>query len=378
MTEACALIASRLFTGEAMLEEHALVIEGGKVADIVPAGQAPDRAERLPDGVLLAPGFIDTQVNGGGGTLLNDDPSVAAMERVAAAHRRFGTTALMPTFITDRPERRRLAIAAAREAVERGVPGILGLHLEGPFISLERRGVHRADLVAEMGEEEARELAEPFPGRLIVTLAPERVRADHVRRLAEAGVIVSVGHSAATYAEATAALAEGARGFTHLFNAMRGLDSREPGVVGAALDSDAYAGIIADGHHVHPASLRVALAAKGEGRLMLVSDAMSSIGTEADEFSLQGRRILVRGGRLTTEDGVLAGAHLDMASAVRNAVGLMGASLPAALRMAAKVPAEFLGLGGSHGQLLPGYRADAVALSPSLHAVGTWVGGRRS
>jgi N-acetylglucosamine-6-phosphate deacetylase len=373
-----AILAARLFTGDALVHDHALVLNEGRVLDVVPqAALSPGMpAERLADHLLLAPGFLDVQVNGGGGVLFNDAPTVQTLRTMAAAHARFGTTALLPTLITDTPQAMRAAIAAVRHAQAEGVPGIAGLHLEGPFLAESRRGVHRVDYLRDPTEDDLALLCQPTPRPLLVTLAPERVTPAQIARLVEAGVVVSLGHTAARAELVQAALAQGARGFTHLFNAMPPLAGRDPGPVGAALASPGtYAGLIVDGHHVHPTSLIAALRAKSPERLMLVTDAMSSVGTDLTEFVLQGRRIRVAEGRLTTADGVLAGAHLDMASAVRNAVALLGVELTTALRMASAVPADFLGLRHSHGRLLPGRRADMVALVDDVRVEGVWIRG---
>lgn len=374
-----ALTGARVFTGEAIRAGRAVLIERGRIADVVPEAAVPAAAERvaLPGG-LLAPGFVDLQVNGGGGVLLNDAPTVEGIATIARAHRRFGTTGLLPTLITDTPEVTDRAVTAVRDAIAAGVPGILGIHLEGPHLAPERKGIHDPARIRGLGEGDLERLS-ALPrtlGRTLVTLAPETVPAGTVRALAEAGVIVAAGHTAATYEQLRAAQDEGLAGFTHLFNAMSQLGAREPGAVGAALDHEAsFCGVIADGHHVHPAGLRLAYRIKGAGRLCLVTDAMAVTGSDLASFELHGRRIFRRDGRLTSADGTLAGADLDMATAVRNAVALMGAPLKDALRMASTTPAACLGLGCELGRLAPGYRADLVHLDDALQVRATWIGG---
>jgi N-acetylglucosamine-6-phosphate deacetylase len=369
-----AVIAGRVFTGEALVTDHAVLIEAGRVRDVVPAHGID--GERLADDLILAPGFIDVQVNGGGGVLFNDTPDLPTLRRIVAAHRRFGTTALLPTLITDTADKLRQAVATVAAAMADGEPGIAGLHLEGPFLNPARRGVHRADLIRELSPADISALCAAAPRPLLLTLAPEMVSSDAIQRLADAGIIVSVGHTDATYEQASAAVDAGAHGFTHLFNAMPPPAGRAPGPVGAALDSSqCYAGIIVDGHHVHPASLRIALHALTARQAMLVTDAMASVGSDIDSFMLQGQRIGVAEGRLTTEDGTLAGAHLDMASAVRNAVTMLGATLADALRMASATPADFLGISQARGRLLPGRAADMVALTDDVDVRGVWVAG---
>ena len=371
-----ALHAAHLFTGEAMRRDTVLLIENGRVRDLTDSPPPGVPVERLPRHLILAPGFIDAQVNGGGGALFNDSPDLPTLRAIAAAHRRFGTTALLPTLITDTPDKMRQAAACVRAATAAGETGIIGLHLEGPFLNPARKGVHPEALIRPMSEDDLRFLCEDTPRPLLLTLAPERVDAAALARLAHAGVTVAIGHSAASCEQAWDALRAGARGFTHLFNAMPPLAGRDPGPVGAALASDGFAGIIVDGHHVHPANLRLALRAKGAERLMLATDAMASVGSDILAFRLHGRTIRVADGRLTTEDGTLAGAHLDMATAVRNAVARMGASLAEALRMASATPADFLGL-RDRGRLVPGANADMVALDDRGVVDRVWVGGSR-
>lgn len=372
-----ALAADRVFDGEAVRHDHAVLIDGERIAGLVPRGELPEgcAVEALAPGAWLAPGFIDVQVNGGGDRLFNDDPSAETVAAIAAAHRRFGTTGLMPTLITDRPEKMPAALAAIRAAMD-AEPAVLGIHLEGPFISPERPGVHEPSAIRLPTERDLETLTGLERGVTLVTLAPERMPEGFVRRLAGAGVRVSLGHSMATYDETRAALGEGLTGFTHLFNAMRPLGAREPGPIAAALEnSGCWCGLIADGFHVHPAMLKLALG--GAGRPMLVTDAMPPVGGTKPSFRLYGEEIAVRDGRCLRADGTLAGAALDMAGAVRNAVRMLDVPLPDALRMASRNPAEFLGLGGRLGRIAAGYRADLVAFMPEdVRVLRTWVAGR--
>jgi N-acetylglucosamine-6-phosphate deacetylase len=371
-----ALHAARLFTGEEMRRDGVLLIEDGRVRDLIDSPPPGVPVEHLAPDLILAPGFIDVQVNGGGGVLFNDSPDLPTLRAIAAAHRRFGTTAFLPTLITNTPGKMRAAAAAVGAAMRAGEMGILGLHLEGPFLNPARKGVHPEALIRRIDEDDLRFLCKHTPRPLLLTLAPECVDPAALSRLAKAGVTIAIGHSAASWEEASRALRAGARGFTHLFNAMPPLAGRDPGPVGAALASDGFAGVIADGHHVHPANLRLALRAKGAARLMLVTDAMASVGSDIPAFSLGGRTIRLANGRLTTEDGTLAGAHLDMASAVRNAVVLIGASIAEALHMASATPADFLGV-SDRGRLVPGAVADAVAVRDRGGVDQVWMAGDR-
>ena len=374
-----AIAADHVFDGHSLHRDGAVVVEGERILALLPGREIPGETavERLPEGAWLAPGFIDVQVNGGGDVLFNDDPSSEGIAAIARAHRRFGTTGLLPTFITDRPERMAAAIAAVGAAMDQN-PGVLGIHLEGPFISPERPGVHdpAAIRAPAMGDVEA--LTRLRGGVTLVTLAPECAPAGFVAALAQAGAKVSLGHTMATYAQAKAALAEGATGFTHLFNAMRPLGHRDPGPVAAALETeDCWYGLIADGAHVHPAMLRLAL--RGRGRPVLVTDAMPPVGGLRSIFTLYGEEIVVREGRCLRRDGTLAGAALDMAGAVRNAVRWLGLTLEQALPMASTHPAAFLGLGDRLGRIAPGFRADLVAFEPeTLRVLATWAAGARS
>jgi len=374
-----AIAADTVFDGTVPHRQYAVVIEAGTITAVLPRHDLPRDVpvRELPDGAWLAPGFIDVQVNGGGDVLFNDTPTVEGIAAIVAAHRRFGTTALLPTLISDTAGTMRAAAAAVQAAIP-SLPGVLGIHFEGPFLSPERAGVHDPAMLRSLTPQDLEFLTAACAGVRLVTLAPERVPAGFIRALAAAGVRVALGHSMATYAETRAALADGLTGFTHLFNAMRPLASREPGPVAAALETaGAFYGLIADGEHVAAPMLRLAL--RGLGQPMLVTDAMPPVGGAGTDFMLGGKRITLRDRRITTEDGTLAGAALDMASAVRNCVRLVDLSLPDALRLASAAPAAFLGLGDRLGHLRPGYRADIVALDPAeIGVLASWVAGEES
>jgi N-acetylglucosamine-6-phosphate deacetylase len=372
-----AIAADYVFDGTRVREHTAVIVESARIVDLVPKADVPQTISTrvLPTGAWLAPGFIDLQVNGGGDVLLNAEPTVQGMRTIAAAHRKFGTTSLLPTLITDSAEKMRLALDAANIAVDRE-SGILGIHLEGPYLSPEKPGVHDRRHIRRPGPDDLAMLTAPRHGALLVTLAPEVVPAGFIVALVAAGVRVSLGHSMATYEETRAALAEGLTGFTHLFNAMRPLSGRDPGPIAQALESpEAWYGLIVDGVHVDPAMLRLAL--RGLGHPMLVTDAMPPVGGSGSTFKLHGENITVRDGRCVTADGTLAGTALGMASAVRNSVQLLGVSLPDALRFASKHPAMFLGFEHKLGTLARGYRADLVAFDPTdMKVVATWVAGK--
>jgi N-acetylglucosamine-6-phosphate deacetylase len=372
-----ALLPSRVLTPSGFETDRAVLIEDGRIADIVDAGAAPGRAERrVLEGDLL-PGFIDLQVNGGGGVLFNDQPTIEGIAAIARAHRRFGTTGLLPTLISDDLDIVARAIAAVDAAIAAGVPGVLGIHIEGPFLNPEKKGIHDAAKFRILDEAAIELLSSLKRGVTLVTLAPELAPPGAIRALAARGVVVAAGHTNASYEQARAALDEGVSGFTHLFNAMTQFGSRTPGAVGAALeDRSAWCGLIVDGHHVHPAALRVALAAKGPEALALVTDAMPTVGSDADSFTLGGRRILAADGRLTGPDGTLAGSALDMASAVRHADQMMRVDFATAVRMASAAPARALGMSDQRGSIRPGLAADLVLMDGNKHVTETWIAGQ--
>jgi N-acetylglucosamine-6-phosphate deacetylase len=367
-----AVRARRLFDGENFLADAAVVFEGRSIVAVQPGGPG----ERLSDSWLLVPGFVDLQVNGAGGVLFNQAPTVDGVLAIVKTLAALGTTALLPTLISAQ-ETIPAALEATAAAIRAGVAGVLGVHIEGPFINLARRGIHPAHAVAKMRDDDAALLAAPHPGVRLVTLAPEMVASRHLRHLVQSGAIVFAGHSDATFEQATAALDDGVSGFTHLFNAMTQFGSRAPGCVGAAMAHNrAGASIICDGLHVHPASVRIAHRTMGADRLFLISDCMPTVGAAEAQFVWDGETISVTHGRLAKADGTLAGAHVTMAECVQRAVKLCGIPLGDALRMATHTPARHAG--APHvGRLAPGCRADMVALDPELRPVGVWQAGER-
>lgn len=372
------LSGARIFDGEHFLDDHAVVVEGARVAAIVPHSDRPDGAVRDLGGGLLAPGYIDVQVNGGGGVLFNEDPTPEGIARIAAAHRNHGTIGLLPTLVTDAPQVTAAAIAATREA-RRLTPAALGIHLEGPFLDPQRKGAHELSYIRDLERDDIATIAKANCGTVMLTLAPNRVGTESIAKLAQHGVLVSLGHSGASYEEARRAVEAGARAFTHLFNAMSAPTGREPGMVGAALDLDeAFVGLIADGHHVHEANLRIALAAKRHDRFMLITDAMPPAAGGPDHFDLQGRRVTSADGCLRLDDGTLAGSVLTMDEAVRYAVNVVRLPLADALAMASRVPATFLRRDAELGRIAPGYLASLVHLDDELRVLETWIEGRPS
>src|SRR5246500_5352412 len=368
------IAAQHIFDGTSMRGPGSVRISNGCIEDIN-FGEASNASIHLIPDAILAPGFIDIQVNGGGGVLLNDQPTEAGVRRIVEAHRSAGTTGFLPTLITDRSELIEHLAAVAQACLK--VPGVLGFHLEGPALNRSRKGIHpESEIRLPNGRDLAAIRSFGSCGRSMVTLAPECVPTSMIDELIGAGLRIAAGHSDATAAEIGQAVDRGVSGVTHLFNTMSQLNAREPGLVGAALEDDRlFAGIICDGIHVDRLAMRIAFRCKGPDRLMLVTDAMPLVGTNDRQFMLQGRQITLHEKCLTGPDGTLAGAHLTMIEAVRNAVALLEISLVDALIMASRTPAAFLGLAFELGQIAPGYRADLVAFNPNFEVVGTWISG---
>lgn len=366
------LIAEQLFDGENVRRDVVIVLgDDGRIAAL--GGEVPADAEHLQG--LLAPGLVDVQVNGGGGALFNNDPTVNALGKMSSAHARYGTTGFMPTLITDEVEVMQSAADAVSAAIRESVPGVLGVHFEGPHLSAPKKGTHEERFIRPLTDEELEIYAREDLGIKMVTLAPENVSVADIRKLVDLGVRVCLGHSNADGATAAAALDAGATGFTHLYNAMSPLHSREPGMVGTALISDqAWCGLIADGHHVSAEAMLLAIKAKPRGKIMLVTDAMSLVGSDETSFPLFDRVVTREGDRLTSTTGELAGSHLDMISAVRNIHHWCGVDLFEALRMASLYPAQFLGYEG--GRIEKGGPADLILLNDELQVQKTWISGR--
>jgi N-acetylglucosamine-6-phosphate deacetylase len=373
-----AIVNGCIFDGESVHEHKAVLIEGEHIVAVVDPEQVPADIGASYDleGGTLIPGFIDLQVNGGGGVLFTAAPTVDSLRTIGAAHRQYGTTGFLPTLITTRFDVMREAVSAVAEAIAIGTPGVLGLHLEGPFLSPERKGVHDAGKFCQLDQTGFDILTSLQVGSTVVTLAPELTSPQMISRLVEEGVIVCGGHSGATYAQTRDALAQGLSGFTHLYNAMTPLQSREPGMVGAALaDDDSWFGIIADGHHIHPAAFSVAVAAKKRGGALLVTDAMPTVGSPDTSFILDGNTIVASEGRVTNAEGTLAGSDLNMLLAVNNAAEFARLDWFEAVRMASLYPARALGLERELGAIRPGFRASLLALDSAHRIRASWVNG---
>ena len=368
--------AKRLFDGQAFLDDQVLTIVDGQIMAI---DQDISNSDITVKG-LVAPGYIDLQVNGGGGALFNDSPSVDNLKTIMSAHAKFGTTAMTPTLITDKIEIMQQAAEAIAQAIGEGVPGIVGIHFEGPHLSVEKKGTHCADYIRPITDAEWQVLSRNDIGEIIVTLAPETVSAEDVTRMVKLGVNVCLGHTNADYKTTQQAIDAGASGFTHLFNAMSPLQGREPGVVGAALlNNHTSCGLIVDGFHVDYASCKLAIQAKPQGKIFLVTDAMPPVGTDQTQFALYDRTVYVDNGKLTSTTGELAGSSLDMASAVKNTHQKLGIELGEAIRMASMYPARYLYQNQSvnRGELITGKQADMVVLNDDLSVRETWIAGEK-
>ena len=373
-----ALSGGQIFDGQSIINDCAVLIEYDKIVSVIPISDIPQVAKVIDlEGSLIAPGFIDIQVNGGGGVMLNDKPDVDTLKTIAESHRQFGTTAMLPTLISDDFLTMRATADVISKARQQKIPGIIGVHFEGPYLNIKRKGVHDP-LKIRPFEDQAKALyCEPDLGVVIATLAPENCPEGLIRELSESGVRVFAGHTAANYKEIKHAITEGLIGFTHLFNAMTPMESRAPGVVGAALeDAETWCGLIVDGIHVHPATLKVAISAKQAGKMVLVTDAMPTVGAVEQTFTIRGETITAIDGVCATADGTLSGSDLNMASAVRNTVELLGQPIEEALRMASLYPAELLGLSSNVGQIKTGFQADLVLLDNALRVKRTWIAGQ--
>ncbi|TYK65880.1 N-acetylglucosamine-6-phosphate deacetylase [Colwellia echini] len=368
--------AQRLFDGYNFSEEQVLTLVDGKITAI---DQDTSNVDVAVKG-LVVPGYIDLQINGGGGALFNDSPSVDNLKIIMAAHAKFGTTAMMPTLITDKVEVMQQAADAIAQAIIEKVPGIVGIHFEGPHLSVEKKGTHCADFIRPISDAEWQVLSRQDIGQVIITLAPENVSPIDVKRMVDLGIKVCLGHTNADFKTAQKSIDAGASGFTHLFNAMSPLQGREPGVVGAALlNNQTSCGLIVDGFHVDYASCQLAIQAKPKGKIFLVTDAMPPVGSDQTQFALYDRVVTVDNGRLTSTTGELAGSSLDMASAVKNTHQALGIELGEAIRMASLYPAQYLYQNESlvRGDLTLGMQADMVVLNDDLSVQETWISGKR-
>lgn len=372
-----ALFGAKIFDGSQWLDQQAVIIDGDTITAVVPENDIPPGTDRIDlQGGILAPGFMDLQVNGGGGAFFTNDTSVAAVTTMLNGHRPTGTTSMLPTLISDTREKHQAGVKAVQEAVEAGHAGILGVHIEGPFFNMEKRGAHNERYIRAMEPEDLDWLKAINGIKVMITLAPEHAKQGHIKALSDAGVFVCAGHTNAHYEDVVSGIKEGLCGFTHLYNAMRPQTGREPGTVGAALESqDTWCGIIVDNHHVHPGSVRVAHQIKPQGKLYLVTDSMSTVGSEEKSFTIYGETIYEKDGALVNAEGRLAGSAIGMIDAVRINTNDVGIPLEESLRMASLYPAEFMQLDHQLGRIKPNYRADLVHFTTDYTVKHTWIAG---
>lgn len=374
-----ALTNCDIFTGTTVEHDKAVVIRGDKICGLLPLRDLPSGIpQRDLKGLTVAPGFIDIQVNGGGGVLFSEMPTVDSIRTIVETHRRFGTTNLLPTYITGPNEDMQQAASSVMQCIgSNAIRGVLGIHFEGPFISTGKAGIHDRSFIRPLNDTDLNTMCSVDRGVTLITVAPEVVDPGTIRRLCRQGKLVALGHTDATYEVAVAAFFAGARGATHLYNAMSPLMARAPGVVGAALDLlDPWVAVIADGQHVDFAAIRVALRAKGQGKVLLVTDAMPPVGSSQSNFRLGPYSVQVGNARCVTPDGILAGSALDMATAVRNCVQQLAVPKDEALRMASTYPAEFLGLGEQLGRIAENYRANLVVCNNQIAVMAVVVEGQ--
>ncbi|MCL1077950.1 N-acetylglucosamine-6-phosphate deacetylase [Parashewanella spongiae] len=373
-----ALINATVFDGEQILSHHSVLIENNLITAVQASDLPLPNVDEVIDlsGSYLTSGFIDLQVNGGGGMLFNENPTIECIQCMTQAHRKYGTTALLPTLITDDYPVMSKAIDAVKTAIANNLSSVLGIHLEGPFLNVQKKGAHDSKKIKTVDAEGIAMLTQASKGITIATIAPETFLPSQISMLKEQGVIICAGHSAANYEQTKVALQAGVTGFTHLFNAMTPFQSRDPGMVGAALeDENSWFGIIADGHHVHPASLNVAIKAKKRGKAILVTDAMPTVGSTNASFTLNGEEIFVKDGKCINAAGSLAGSDLNMISAIKNTSLFTGLHWTEAVRMATVYPARAIGMENKLGFIKKGYIANLVALSPNFDVEQTWVAG---
>lgn len=364
---ATTIIVESLIQGNQILHDQMVTFSNEKIISV------KSSVGKALKGTLV-PGFIDVQVNGGGGALFNLTPSLDCIKTIGVAHQQFGTTGWLPTLITDSIEQMRQGANAVAEAINEKVPGVLGIHFEGPHLAVAKKGVHKEQLIRSLSSEEMEIFSRKDLGKVVVTLAPENVSLENIEQLVAENVTVCLGHSNASFEQTNNALEAGAIGFTHLYNAMSAMNSREPGMVGAALlAKDSYSGLILDGVHVHPKSAEIAM--NSQTSIMLVTDAMPPVGSSKNSFEFFGQTISRIDNTLRDNKGSLAGSVLDMAKAVDNAVTLVGKTIQEATTMASLNPAKFLQLDNVYGTLDVGKKANMVLLNEEGKVTASWIEG---
>lgn len=372
-----ALVNCDIYTGIEFIHNKAVVINGNKIHELIPLEKLNPNIEKIDlKNHTIAPGFIDIQVNGGGDVLFNDSPDIKTIKTMLSAHRKYGTTDMLPTLITDSKEKMQMAADTISKCIQENIPGVLGIHFEGPFLNKDKAGVHDKSFIRKVNDTDIDIICSVSEGKTLLTIAPEQVDDKVITDLKERGIVISLGHTSGTYSQAMNAFSLGVDCTTHLYNAMTQLGSREPGVVGAALDhNDSWCGIIVDGIHSDFAAVRIAHKAKNLQKMILVTDAMPPVGGEGLDFNLGEYEISFKNGQCITNGNVLAGSGLDMASAVRNCIQKVGIDKGEALRMASTYPANLLGIDDKIGYIKPGFKANLVILNTQVHVSATIING---
>lgn len=373
-----ALVNCDIFTGDEFITDKALLIKDKLIHSFVSRDDLPNDVEIFDlDGQTVAPGFIDLQVNGGGGILFNDQPNLGSVEKIVEAHRKFGTTNLLPTFITGSLGGMIEASDAVNSYIKKESGAVLGIHFEGPFLEMAKAGVHDKSFIRNVTQDEIDTIINSPIGKVLLTICPNNISPEHLKQFNQSGVLLSIGHTNATYTDCISAAENGVTGITHLFNAMSQLQSREPGVVGAAFDLEKVSsGIIVDGHHVDFSSVRIAWKSIKRGNLFLVTDAMPPVGAKNCEFVIGPHTIKLENGKCVTKDGVLGGSALDMSTAVRNCIQKVGIPKSEALRMASLYPAKFIGLDDKYGKIKIGRLANLAIFDNEINVSGTFLEGK--
>ena len=371
-----ALLGSQIFCGERFYDHHALLIDGKSIIEIVDENNIPNAFNKIElDQGILAPGFIDLQVNGGGGILFNNRPTKESLNTIINAHQFFGTTSIMPTVISDSIKVLTKCTRAVTQEIKKN-SALLGIHIEGPFFSLKYRGVHQKKYISKLSSEYLELFSNLKEYPVILTLAPECISMKDLNHLASLGIKIMAGHTDASYDELEQAAKNNLNGFTHLFNAMSQMSAREPGAVGAALDFDnLYASIIVDLHHVHHSLIELAYQKKPIGKLFFISDSMATINHGEPTFELYDEVVSEQNGRITNAEGKLAGSSITQIDAVKNAYQKCNIPLDHALAMASRYPAEFIGVDRYLGSLKPNYRADLVHFDSNFKVNNVWTSG---
>jgi len=369
-------VNSDVYTSKEVLIDKAVIINGNMIEDLVEIDRVPKEIETIDaEGKILAPGFIDIQVNGGGGVLFNDAPTVESINTIFSAHLKYGVTSILPTLISDDVEKMKQAIDSVEQMMKIAGNHTLGIHLEGPYIEVSKAGVHEKKHIRKISLGELKTILDSTSAVKLITLAPELLDSSSMKYLLEKNIVMFAGHTNASFNTCNEFFKNGGKGATHLFNAMSQLTGREPGVVGATFfNKNAKGGIIVDGHHVDLHNVAIASRLM-KGRLFLVTDSMPSVGSEIESFNIGEVTIFCKDGKCVTADGTIGGSNLNMLLAVRNCVSKCGIPLDEALRMSSTYQAELLGYGHILGKISPGYHANLILIDNTVHIHATIVNG---